>query len=83
LYSRSLRSACCYVPNSRGALIREATIAQRVGGSAESRARLRTVEEPQFDEYRRQFFALDEFPENEARFAITYAEVFAEVESEG
>jgi len=52
-------------------------------GSAESRARIRSIEEPIFDRCRRQFFALEQFPENEARFAITYREVFAEVEAEG
>jgi hypothetical protein len=50
-------------------------------GSAELRAQLRITEEPIFDQYQRQFFALDLFPENADRFAITYAEVFAEVTS--
>ena len=77
-------SGISYFSMSAVGVFRVALTARIKGaGSAESRARLRTVEEPQFDEYRRQFFALDEFPENEARFAITYAEVFAEVESEG
>jgi hypothetical protein len=48
-------------------------------GSAELRARVRTIEEPMFDQYRREFFALDEFAENEARFNISYREVFTEV----
>lgn len=39
------------------------------------------VEEPVFERYRRQFFALDQFPDNAARFALTYAEVLADVES--
>jgi hypothetical protein len=48
-------------------------------GSAELRAQLGAIQEPLFDQYRRRFFALDQFPENADRFGITYAEVFAEV----
>jgi hypothetical protein len=53
----------------------------RVAGSAEARAKLRAAEEPLFEQWRRRFFALDQFPENADRFAITYDEVFAEVEA--
>ncbi len=42
---------------------------------------LRDLEKPLFDQYRRTFFALDQFPENESRFAITYDEVLAGVEA--
>jgi hypothetical protein len=41
----------------------------------------REVEEPVFDQYRCQFFALDQFPENADRFRVTYAEVLADVEA--
>jgi len=44
------------------------------------RARL-DVEQPLFDQYRLRFFALDRFPENADRFAITFAEVRAEAEA--
>lgn len=47
--------------------------------SVDLRARTRTIDEPMFDRYRRQFFALEEFAENEGRFAISYREVFTEV----
>jgi hypothetical protein len=47
--------------------------------SAEARARIKAIEEPVFDNYRRRFFALDQFPENADRFAITYRDVFDEV----
>jgi hypothetical protein len=42
---------------------------------------LRAREKPYFEKCRRQFFALDQFPENESRFALTYDEVLAEVEA--
>lgn len=48
----------------------------RVAGSAEARAKLRAAEEPLFEQWRRRFFALDQFPENGDRFAITHREVF-------
>jgi hypothetical protein len=50
--------------------------------SIDARAELRAVEEPIFEEYRRRFFALDQFPENADRFAVTYADVFDAVVSE-
>jgi len=53
----------------------------RVAGSAEARAKLRAAEAPLFEQWRRRFFALDQFPENADRFAIAYDEVFAEVEA--
>lgn len=59
-------------------------LAARIRGTApESRAHVRAIEEPLFDQLRRKFFALDEFPANADRFAITYAEVLAEVEAAG
>lgn len=42
---------------------------------------LRELERPSFDQHRRTFLALDQFPENESRFAITYDEVLAGVEA--
>ena len=54
----------------------------RSHGSAEARAKLRIIEESRYERWRRQFFALEQFPENAERFAITYAEVFAQVEAE-
>jgi hypothetical protein len=53
----------------------------RAAGSAEARRKLRAAEEPLFEQWRRRFFALDQYPENADRFAITYDEVFAEVEA--
>jgi hypothetical protein len=53
----------------------------RAAGPAEARAKLRAAEGPLFEQWRRRFFALDQFPENADRFAITYDEVFAEVEA--
>jgi hypothetical protein len=53
----------------------------RATGSGEARAKLRAAEEPLFEQWRRRFFALDQFHENADRFAITYDEVFAEVEA--
>lgn len=53
----------------------------RAVASAEARAKSRAAEEPLFEQWRRRFFAIDEFPENADRFAITYDEVFAEVEA--
>jgi hypothetical protein len=53
----------------------------RATGSGETRAKLRAAEEPLFEQWRRRFFALDQFPENADRFAITYYDVFAEVEA--
>jgi hypothetical protein len=53
----------------------------RVAGSAEARAKLRAAEAPLFEQWRRRFFALDQFPENADRFAVAYDEVFAEVEA--
>jgi hypothetical protein len=40
------------------------------------------MEEPLFDQYRRKFFALNKFPDNAERFAITYAKVLAQVEAD-
>ncbi len=48
-------------------------------GPPEARARVRAIEEPYFEECRQRFFALDQFPENADRFAITYADVYDEV----
>jgi hypothetical protein len=59
------------------------TARMKGAGSAELRARIRAIEEPMFDQIRRQFFALDEFAENEGRFAISYRDVFTEVETAG
>jgi hypothetical protein len=53
----------------------------RAAGSAEARAKLSAAEKPLFEQWRRRFFALDQFPENDDRFDITYDEVFAEVEA--
>jgi hypothetical protein len=39
-------------------------------------------QEAMFDRARRMFFGLDEFPENAARFTVTYAEVLSQVQSE-
>jgi hypothetical protein len=52
-------------------------------GSAELRARIRVIEEPMFNQYRRQFLALDKFAENEGRIAISYLDLFAEVDPVG
>jgi hypothetical protein len=80
----AMRPGISYFSMSAVGVFRVALAARiKSAGSAESRAQIRTTEEPLFDQYRRQFFALDQFPENEARFAITYREVFAEVEAEG
>ena len=53
----------------------------RAAGSAEARAKLRAAEEPLFEQWRRQFFAVDQFPENADKFAIAYGHVFAELEA--
>jgi hypothetical protein len=39
-------------------------------------------EEQMFDRLRRIFFGLDDFPDNEERFSVTYAEVLAQVRAE-
>lgn len=51
----------------------------RIKGTDRAR---RIIEEPIFDQLKRKFFALDQFPENASRFAISYAEVCAEVEAD-
>jgi hypothetical protein len=77
-------SGISYFGMSAVGIFRVALTARIKGaGSAELRARARIIEEPMFDRYRRQFFALDEFPENKGRFAISYRDAFAEVESVG
>lgn len=77
------RAGISYFSMSAVGIFRVALGARMKGaGSAESRARLRMIEEPLFDQWRHQFFALELFPENASRFAITYAEVFAEVAGE-
>ncbi len=75
------RPAISYASMSAVGVFRVALTARIKGAARESRARIRAVEEPQFDHYRRRFFALDEFPEIADRFAITYSEVLAEVEA--
>jgi hypothetical protein len=55
---------------------------KRSGQEAE-RARSRAIDEPFFEKCRRQFFALDQYPENADRFAITYADVYDEVHHPG
>jgi hypothetical protein len=49
----------------------------RRAGSAASSREYRALEERWFAPVRQRFFALDRCPENEERFAITYAEVLA------
>lgn len=74
------RPGISYFSMSAVGIFRIALTARIKGaGSAESQAQLRTIEEPLFEQWRRRFFALDLFQENAARFAITYAQVFAEV----
>jgi hypothetical protein len=74
------RPGISYFSMSAVGIFRTALTARiRNAGSPDSRARMRTDEEPLFERHRRRFFALDLFPENADRFRITYAEVFAEV----
>jgi hypothetical protein len=74
------RAGISYFSMSAVGVFRVALAARiEAAGSAESRARLKAIERPLFEQYRRRFFALDQFPENADRFAITYDEVFAEV----
>lgn len=42
---------------------------------------LRALEPSFFDGFRRQFFALDRFPENDSRFSVTYDEVRSQIEA--
>jgi hypothetical protein len=75
----AVRPGISFINMSAVGVFRVALTAGIKGAAPESRAQIRAIEEPLFDQYRRQFFALDEFPENADRFAITYAEVLAEV----
>jgi hypothetical protein len=78
------RGDISYFSMSAVGIFRTALAARiRAAGSAEARAKLRAAEEPLFEQWRRRFFALDQFPENADRFAITHREVFAEVEAGG
>jgi hypothetical protein len=78
----AVRPDIAYINFSAVGVFRVALAARIRGTAPGSRAQTRIAEEPLFDQYRRRFFALDEFPENEGRFAITYAQVLAEVEAE-
>jgi hypothetical protein len=78
----AVRPDISYINFSAVGVFRVALAARIRRTPPESRAQTRVTEEPLFDQWRRRFFALDEFPENAGRFAITYAQVLAEVEAE-
>lgn len=75
----AVRPEISYINFSAVGVFRIALAARIKGARPELRAPIRAVEEPQFDQWRNTFFALDEYPQNADRFAITYAEVLAEV----
>jgi hypothetical protein len=79
----SVRPDISFINFSAIGVFRVALAARIKSAAPESRARIRAIEEPLFDRWRRIFFALDEFPENADRFAITYAEVLAWTMHEG
>jgi hypothetical protein len=78
----AVRPDITYINFSAVGVFRVALAARIKRTAPELRAQIRTVEEPQFDQWRHTFFALDQYPQNTDRFAITYAEVMAEVETE-
>jgi hypothetical protein len=75
------RPAISYASMSAVGVFRIALKARIKGTPPELRAQVRAVEEPLFDQWRRTYFALDEYPQNTDRFAVTYAQVLAEVEA--
>ena len=78
----AVRPDISYINFSAVGVFRTALAARIKGTPPELRAQTRAVEEPRFDQWRHTFFALDEYPENANRFAITYAEVLAEVDAD-
>ena len=78
----AVRPDISYINFSAVGVFRVALAARIRRAPPELRVQVRAIEEPQFDQWRKAFFALDQYPENADRFAITYAEVLAEVESE-
>jgi hypothetical protein len=78
----SVRPDIAYI-NYSAVGVFHAALAARIRGTAPaSRPQIRAIEEPLFEQWQRKFFALDVYPENASRFAITYAAVLAEVEAE-
>jgi hypothetical protein len=77
-----VRPDISYINYSAVGAFRAALAARIKGTPPELRAQVRAVEEPRFDQWRRTYFALDEYPQNADRFAVTYAQVLAEVEAE-
>jgi hypothetical protein len=78
----AVRPDISYINYSAVGAFRAALAARIRGSPPEARLHIRAVEEPLFDQYRRRFFALDQFPENADRFAVSYAQVLAEVEAD-
>jgi hypothetical protein len=77
----AVRPDISYINYSAVGVFRAALAARIKRTPPELRAHVRAVEEPQFDQWRQTFFALDQYPQNADRFAITYAEVLSEVDA--
>jgi hypothetical protein len=78
----AVRPDIAYINFSSVGVFRVALAARIRGISPEARPQIRAAEEPLFEQCRRRFFALDKYPENANRFAVSYAEVLAQVEAE-
>jgi hypothetical protein len=78
----AIRPDISYINFTAVGAFRTALTARIKGTPPELRAQIRAVEEPRFDQWRRTYFALDVYPENTDRFAVTYAQVLADVEAE-
>jgi hypothetical protein len=75
----AVRPDISYINFSAVGVFRTALAARIKGAPPELRTQIRAVEEPLFDQWLRTFFALDQYPQNADRFAVTYAEMLAEV----
>jgi hypothetical protein len=76
-----VRPDLSYINYSAVGALRTALAARIKGTPRELRQQMEAVEEAQFDKWRRIYFALDVYPQNSERFAVTYTEVLAEVEA--